>query len=76
VINCRPISLLASFSKIFEKIIFIKVFKHLNVHNILAYEQFDIGEHSSTEKLKYKLFKKTLNAINNKSMIGGIFCDL
>jgi hypothetical protein len=70
--NYRSISLLPSFSKIFEKVIFIRIYKHLNDNNILAKEQFGFRQHSSTEKAIYEL----LNALNNRSMIGGIFYDL
>jgi hypothetical protein len=42
----------------------------------LAKEQFGFGQHSSTEKAIYELLNKILNALNNKTMIGGIFCDL
>ena len=38
--NYRPISLLTSFSKIFEKIIFTRLMHHLSDNHILAKEQF------------------------------------
>jgi hypothetical protein len=38
--NYRPISLLTSFSKIFEKIIYRRLYKHICENNILANEQF------------------------------------
>jgi hypothetical protein len=74
--NYRPISLLPSFSKIFEKVIFIRIYKHLNDNNVLAKELFGFRQHSSTEKAIYELLNKILNALNNRSMTGGIFCDL
>jgi hypothetical protein len=74
--NYRPISLLPSFSEIFETVIFIRIYKHLNDNNILAKEQFGFRQHSSTEKAIYELINKILSVLNNRSMIGGIFCDL
>jgi len=37
--NYRPISLLTSFSKIFEKMIFTRLIHHLNYNHILAAER-------------------------------------
>ena len=38
--NYRPISILSSFSKIIEKVIYKQLLNHLNNHNILVQEQF------------------------------------
>jgi hypothetical protein len=40
VANYRPISILPSFSKILEKIIYIRLMNHVETNNILAAEQF------------------------------------
>jgi hypothetical protein len=74
--NYRPISLLTSFSKILEKIIYIRLYKHLITHNILAKEQYGFRENSSTQKAIFNLLKDITNAVNNKRKVGGIFCDL
>jgi hypothetical protein len=50
--NYRPISLLIAFSKIFEKVIYNRLHKHLEVNNILAYEQFGFRPNHSTEHAK------------------------
>jgi hypothetical protein len=71
----RPISLLTPFSKIFEKVIFTRMSKHLS-DNTLAKEQFGFRQNSSTEKAINELLNKILNALNNKTMIGGIFRDV
>jgi hypothetical protein len=42
--NYRPISLLSSFSKIIEKIIYRRLYDHLNTNNILVDEQFGFRE--------------------------------
>jgi hypothetical protein len=47
--NYRPISLLSSFSKIIEKIIYRRLYEHLNTNNILVDEQFGFRENLSTE---------------------------
>ena len=75
IANYRPISLLTSFSKVFERIIYDRLLKHIETNNILASEQFGFRTSSSTEKASYKLID-ILNALNNRLMVGGIFCDV
>jgi hypothetical protein len=74
--NYRPISLLTSFSKVFERIIFDRLLKHIETNNILAVEQFGFRTSSSTVKASYKLTDEILNALNNRMMVGGFFCDI
>jgi fructose-1,6-bisphosphatase/inositol monophosphatase family enzyme len=47
--NYRPISLLTSFSKLFEKVIFNRLRDHVDNHNILAQEQYGFRNSLSTE---------------------------
>jgi hypothetical protein len=53
VSNYRPISLLISFSKILEKSIYTRLYKHLVMHNILVREQYGFRDNSSTQKLLF-----------------------
>ena len=76
VANYRPISLLTSFSKVLESFIYDRLLKHIETNNILAVEQFGFRTSSSTEKASYKVTDDILNALNNRMMVGGIFCDL
>jgi hypothetical protein len=76
IANCRPISLLTSFSSVFEKIIYDRLLKHIETNNILVAEQFGFRTSSSTEEASYKLIDDILNALNNRVTVGGIFCDL
>jgi hypothetical protein len=73
--NFRPISLLISFSKIFEIIIFTRISAHVSLNTILANEQYGFRSILSTDSASYTLINKILSALNNKH-IGGIFCDL
>jgi sarcosine oxidase/L-pipecolate oxidase len=74
--NLRLISLLTSFSKIFEKIIYTRLNQHVNDNNILVNEQFGFRFQSSTVKASYALINEILEAFCNKKVVGGIFCDL
>jgi hypothetical protein len=73
VSNYRPVSLLPSFSEIFEMIILTRILKHFNKYNILSSEQngFRIG--LKTDSAICKLTTESLNAINNKLLVGEIF---
>jgi hypothetical protein len=74
--NYRSISLLTSFSKIFEKIIFTRLTHHLSDNHILANEQFSFRHELSTDSGLFKLINDILTSLNNKLLVGGIFCDL
>ena len=74
ITNFRPISLLTSFSKILEKVIYTILYQHINQNNILATKQYGF-RNNSTEKASFKPINEILLALNNKLTDGGIFCD-
>jgi hypothetical protein len=59
-----------------EKIVYNQLQEHLKKYSILAEEQFGFREDSSTSKAIYKLINESLQALNNKSLAGGIFFTL
>ena len=67
--NYRPVSVLTSFSKIFEKIIYNRLYHHINNNHILINEQFGFRHASSTDIACYKLIKTILTALNNKLLV-------
>ena len=71
-----PISLLTSFSKIFEKIIYNRLQYHIDINNIIAQEQYGFRAKLSTEVSTYNLINNILVAFDNKLTVGGLFCDL
>ena len=73
--NYRPISVLTSFSKIFEKLIYTRLNMHIISNKILANEQYGFRSNTS-ERAIYQLTNKILTALDNKEWVGGIFCDL
>ena len=52
--NYRPISLLTSFSKIIEKLIYVRLFTHIDMNNIHVPEQYGFRTHFSTEQAAFK----------------------
>jgi hypothetical protein len=74
--NYRPISLLPVFSKIFEKVINQTLIDHLNTQAILNEHQDGFRSEVSTENASFALLHEILTALNNKRMVGGLFCDL
>ena len=71
----RPVSLLTSFSKIFEKVIYNKLLQHAQV-NIITMDQYGFINNSSTELAMFKLTNQILTNINKKDAVCGIFCDV
>jgi len=76
VSNYRPLSILTSFLKLFEKVMETRLLKHLTDHNILSKEQYGFRTKLKTDNATYQLTNEILNALNYNLLIGGIFCDL
>jgi hypothetical protein len=74
--NYRPISLLTSFSKISEKIIYKRLYCNLIHNNILVNEHFGFREKLSTEMATYTLLNNVLSSLDRKNVVSGLFCDL
>jgi hypothetical protein len=72
----RPISLLTTFSKVLEKVMYSRLSQHMCCNNILVPEQFGFRKDISTEDATYRLTDNVLKSINQKMHVGGIFCDL
>ena len=71
-----PISLLTSFSKIMEKIIYKRLYSYLNDNNILIDDQYGFREKLSTETATYTLLNNVLSPLDRRNLVGGLFCDL
>jgi hypothetical protein len=72
----RPMSLLVYFSKVFEKLIYSRLYEHISISNILDTEKYGFRTNTSTENASYKLTHEILSAVNGKCVVGGIFCYL
>ena len=71
--NYRPMSLLTSFSEIFETVMQRRILKHITNYNILSTKQYGFRLGLRTDNATYKLTTEILNAMNNKLLVGEIF---
>ena len=71
----RPISILPIISKIFEKLVFIRLIKYLKHHKIMYNYQFGFRELNSTELALHLLNNYIATSFENKSFTLGIFLD-
>jgi hypothetical protein len=65
--NYRLISLLCSFSKILEKIVFNRLMKYLDNHDLLSKDQFGFRPKHSTYHPMLDILVKASNALNKKN---------
>jgi hypothetical protein len=68
----RPVSLLTSFSKIFEMVMQNRILKHLTKYNILSTEQYGFRIGLKTDNAIYQLKTEILNVMNNELLVEGI----
>jgi len=66
VSNYRPISLLPAFSKVFEKVLYVRMYQHFINNNILLDEQFGFRTKSSTMAATFNLLNEIIDALNLK----------
>ena len=76
ITNYRPISFPPVLIKMLEKIIYKREYYRLNLSNILAKEHFGFRCNNSTEIAICTLLNNILSHLNNKIIVGGLFCDL
>jgi hypothetical protein len=53
-----------------------RLLKHLNKNNILSKHQFGFRANMGTDNAIFSLISGILNALNQKTLVNGIFCDL
>lgn len=74
--NYRPIAILPVFSKIMEKIIYCRLYKFLQVNNILIDEQFGFRKQFSTDLAIFNLSHCIQGEMEKCNYSIGIFMDL
>lgn len=74
--NYRPISILPSFSKVFERAVYNRLYSYLDQHKILFDYQFGFRPNHSTGMAVIEMVNKIRCAIDSKCMSIGVFIDL
>ena len=73
--NYRPVSVLPVFSKLFERIMHIRLTNFIDRHKILNNSQFGFRKNHSTIAALLVLIDKILNGFNNGELTLGIYLD-
>jgi hypothetical protein len=74
--NYRPISVLPSFSKVFEKVVHCRLSDYINLRNVLCYNQYGFRQNHSTYMAIQDMYNKISKAIDDHEYAIGIFVDL
>ena len=74
--NYRPISILSSFSKIFEKIVACRLLEYTSSCSILSDVQYGFRPNYSTEHALYNLCQNIHSTMDNRGYQISVFCDL
>ncbi len=74
--NYRPISIICSVAKIFEKLIFIQLSQYLNSFNILSPFQSGFRSKHSTTAALLKFTNDVFSSFHKGQLTGAIFIDL
>ena len=74
--NYRPISTLPLFGKIFEKVLYTRIYNYFISNNLMYCKQFGFRKgHSTSHALNYSI-KYLTNAISEHKHVIGVFIDL
>ena len=74
--NYRPISILPTFSKLLERIVYNRLYTHLTKNNLLYNKQFGFQPKCSTDQAILHLIDELSDAFDKKQYIIGVFVDL
>ena len=75
-LNYRPISLLSVYSKIYEKLLYVRIYSYLEKNNLIYSKQFGFRGNHSTNHALISLTEHIRNLIDNGHYVCGIFVDL
>ena len=76
VSNYRPIYLLSNINKIFEKLVYSRLYSFLNLRNCIYDLQFGFREKHSTNHALFSLAEVVGDSLDNGNFTCGIFLDL
>ena len=75
-VNYRPISLLPIFSKIFEKIIYSRMYEFLESNKLIYNRQFGFRANHSTNHALISMTESIKSFLDSGDFVAGIFIDL
>ena len=73
--NYRPVSLLSSISKLFEKVAYNQLYSYFTTNKLFYEGQYGFREKHSTELANMELLDRVLSALNDKKLPISIFMD-
>ena len=76
VSNYRPISLLSNINKIFEKLVYSRIFSFLTLHNCIYELQFGFRGNHSTNHALFSITEMIRKSLDSSNFACGIFIDL
>ena len=74
--NYRPISILTCINKVYEKLLYTRLYKYLTKFNILYKYQFGFRKNHSTTQALIEITDYIKESVNDKLLVCGIFLDL
>ena len=74
--NYRPISLLSIFNRIFEKLVYKRLIKFVNKHNILYSSQYGFRSRHSTQHATLEILNDILSNFDKGQFTFCLFIDL
>ena len=74
--NCRPIFLLSSVSKVFERIVFDQLCDYFTTNGLLFNSQYGFRKHHSTELAALELTDKIRREVDQKKTPFSVYLDL
>ena len=74
--NYRLISLLSNLSKIYKRVIYNRLNKFFERHDLFDKQQFGLRPKRTTMDADTVLMKDVLNSLNKKEYTTAVFCDL
>ena len=74
--NYRPISLLSCFSKIFEKLIYTRIYTYLTKNKLIYDKQFGFRSNYSTNHALSSIIERKRSLVDTGHYVCGVFVDL
>ena len=74
--NYRPISILPVISKVLERIMYNRIYKHVTENNLLYHKQFGFKKNNSTSYAIIELINQIAESFDAKTFTLGVFIDL